>query len=72
MKTQTQEIKKYLNSHPDGLTSLEAIKMFGATRLSSIIYELRYRHQMNIKTEIKPVKNRYGGVSNIAVYKIGN
>lgn len=69
-KSQTSEIKKYLETHKKGLTSLEAIEKFGATRLSSIIYNLRTKYQMNIKTEAKVVTNRYGGVSSVAVYKL--
>lgn len=68
-KTQTSEIKKYLETHKKGLTSLEAINMFGATRLSGIIFVLR-KNGMNIITEDKLVGNRYGGVSRVAVYKL--
>lgn len=68
MKSQTKDIKRYLETHKRGITSLQAFEMFGATRLSSIIYRLR-REGMNIETETALVKNRYGGTSNIAIYK---
>lgn len=68
-KTQMSEIKKYLETHKKGLTSLEAINMFGATRLSGIIFCLR-KNGMNIITEDKLVSNRYGGISRVAVYKL--
>lgn len=71
-KTQQSEIIKYLKTHKDGLTQIEATELFGNTRLSSTIYNLRYKHHMNIKTEDKVVKNRYGGVSVVAVYKLVN
>ena len=69
-KTQIDEIKKYLETHKQGITSLEAIERFGATRLSGIIYVLRYKRGMPIITEHKIVTNRFGGISNIAVYKL--
>lgn len=70
MNTQINDVKKYLETHSEGITSLQAIQMFGATRLSGIIYVLRNKHGMNIITENKTVKNRYGSTSNIAVYKV--
>ena len=70
-RTQIEDIKEYLEKHPRGITSLQAIKMFGATRLSGIIFNLR-KQGMDIRTETKQVKNRYGGTSTIAVYKLWN
>ena len=69
--TQTSEIKKYLETHKKGLTSMEAFRLFGTTRLSAIIYELRYRHGMDIISESKTVKTRYGKPTIISVYKLG-
>ena len=68
--TQTSEIKRYLETHKRGITSMDAFRLFGATRLSSIIYELRYRHGMNIVSESKTVKTRYGKPTIISVYKL--
>lgn len=68
-KSQTNDIIKYLQTHKRGITSLEAINMFGATRLSGIMFALRKRGY-NIGTEMKDVPNRYGGVSRVAVYKL--
>ena len=70
MKTQTSEIKNYLLTHKNGITSMEAFQKFGATRLSSIIYQLRYKHGMNIVSEDKIVKTRYGKPTTISVYKV--
>lgn len=70
MKTQTSEIKNYLETHTKGITSIEAFQKFGATRLSAIIYQLRYKYGMNIVTEDKVVKTRYGKPTTIAVYKL--
>lgn len=68
--TQTSEIKKYLLTHKRGLTSYEAFELFGATRLSAIIYQLRYKHGMNIVSEDKVVKTRYGKPTTVSVYKV--
>lgn len=69
-KTQIGEIKKYLETHKKGITSLEAINLFGATRLSGIIYVLKHKHGMNIVTESKTVKTRYNRNTSVAVYKL--
>lgn len=68
--TQTSEIKKYLETHKRGLTSMDAFNLFGATRLSAIVYQLRNVHGMNIITEDKIVKNRYGRPVTVCVYKL--
>lgn len=70
-RTQKEDIKKYIETHKKGITSIEAINMFGATRLSGIIFDLR-KSGMNIVTKMKSVDNRYGGKSQIAVYKLGD
>ena len=50
------------------ITSWEAIKEFGATRLSGIIYNLRYKYNMDIETELVEFIDRYGTKSNFAKY----
>lgn len=62
-------IKKYLQEHPEGMTSLDAFANFGATRLSGIIYSLKHKDNLNIITEIENVKTRYK-VTPIARYKL--
>lgn len=68
-RTQISDVLNYMTKHKKGITSLEAIQMFGATRLSGIIWCLR-QDGHNIETETKEVKNRYGGVSRVACYKL--
>ena len=68
--TQTSEIKKYLLTHKRGITSKQAFELFGATRLSAIIYELRNRHGLNIVAEDKEVKTRYGRNTIVSNYKL--
>ena len=50
------------------ITSWEAIKEYGATRLSSIIYNLRYKYNMNIINEQINFTDRFGNKSYFAKY----
>lgn len=65
-RTQKQDVLNYLKRYKS-ITSLKAIQLYGATRLSGIIYTLR-SEGYDIKTDLKNVKTRYGN-ANIAVYK---
>ena len=67
-KSQTSEIIKLLRKQ-GYITSFEEIKKFGATRLSSIIFALRKRG-FGIKTEMVQDKNRYGHITNYAIYRL--
>ena len=51
------------------ITSLDAIKDLGNTRLSATIYELR-KDGYNIISEDLTVKNRWGNNTTIAKYKL--
>lgn len=51
-------IRKHLN-RKGVITSWGAIQLYGCTRLSSVIYDLR-NEGMKIKTEHVTKKNRYG------------
>ena len=50
------------------ITSWEAIKEYGATRLSAIIYNLRYKYHLDIITENVEFTDRYGSKSSFAKY----
>lgn len=52
------------------ITSLEAFVDLGETRLSGRIYELK-RKGVNIISDFKSVKNRYGENRQVKEYKIG-
>lgn len=67
-KSQTEAIIQYLQENKS-ITSLQAFKIFGATRLSGIIYVLKERG-FKIETELKEVKNRYGHITRIAIYHL--
>lgn len=54
----TQRVLEYLKTH-EGITSMQAFEMFGATRLSAIIFNLR-KYGYKIRSCRKDGKNRYG------------
>lgn len=50
------------------ITTWEAIKEYGATRLSAIIFNLRHRDNMNIGNREVIFTDRYGHKSSFAEY----
>lgn len=50
------------------ITSWEAIKEYGATRLSAIIYNLRHHRGMDIRNETVYFTDRYGSKSHYDIY----
>ena len=50
------------------ITSWEAIKEYGATRLSAIIYNLRHKYNLNITSEEVEFIDRYGNKTSYAKY----
>jgi len=68
-KTQKSEVLKFMKSHKRGITSLQAIELFGATRLSDIIFRLR-KDGYDIETQQITKKNRYGHPTTFACYKL--
>ena len=65
-KNKFQLIKKHLLSYHK-ITSWTAIDLYGATRLSDIIYKLR-KQDWNIETNRKNFTDRYGNISSYAEY----
>lgn len=65
-RTKAGEVLKHLqvNGH---ITSLEAIQLYGATRLSAIIFNLR-KKGYNIETTDATCIDRYGHKCNYAKY----
>lgn len=64
--TQKEMIKQHLLQF-GSITSWEAIKEYGATRLSHLIYVLR-KENMNINKTIIKTKNRFGNNTHYAMY----
>ena len=69
--SQTKLILQHLMEH-ESITSYEAFKLYGATRLSAIIHHLRHNKGYDIETDLKLVTTRTGGKVQIAVYKLLN
>ena len=66
--TQMSDVLKYM-LEGNRITSMQAIEMFGATRLSAIIFDLR-KVGYNIKTHDIVSKNRYGKTVTFAEYEL--
>lgn len=58
-KTHVYRVWKYLND-VGSITSLDAIREFGNTRLSATIFELRNRYHLPIISQRECGTNRYG------------
>lgn len=66
----TARVLKYLQTH-SGITSMEAFELFGATRLSAIIFNLR-KYGFEIENIPMQGKNRYGDPVNFVKYHLIN
>lgn len=66
--TKTQMVKNHLKTGQT-ITSLEAIKLYNATRLSGIIFSLRKRG-LNIATLPISIKDAFGYSTTYAQYKL--
>lgn len=64
----TKRVLDYLKTNK-GITSMEAFEMFGATRLSSIIFNLR-KYGYEIKSCCREGKNRYGETVRFVQYQL--
>ena len=65
--TQTSDILRYMRRHPEGITQRQAAKLFGATRLSSIIFNLKAQGH-RIETVIETERSRYGRTARYGRY----
>lgn len=65
--THADRIEQYLRDR-GSITSWEAIKEFGITRLSAVIYILRNERDLDIETRYETMKNRYGDSVTFARY----
>jgi len=66
VKTQKDAIKWHLKNYGH-ITSWEAIKEYGATRLSDIIFKLK-KDGYNIHSTDEKIKTRFGRTTTIAKY----
>ena len=65
--TKTEKIRIHLEE-VGHITSLEAIKEYGATRLSAIIFNLRHKYDMDIDNEWIEFTDRFGSKSRYVKY----
>ena len=65
-RDKTTEVLKHLKSRGH-ITSMDAFNLYGATRLSAIIFNLR-KKGYNIVTVDEKCKDRYGHTCNYAKY----
>lgn len=63
----TSEVLEHLKRHKK-INTLEAIQLYGATRLSAIIYNLRHNYGLNIISKTVPFVDRYGTNSDYVDY----
>lgn len=68
--SKTERVLNHLREH-GSITSLEAIELYGATRLSAIIYNLRNRGY-DIVTMNMPFVDRFGSKSIYGKYILNN
>jgi hypothetical protein len=65
-RSKTADVLRHLEEH-GSITSMEAIELFGATRPSAIIFNLRKRGY-DIETVTEGALDRYGRAANYARY----
>lgn len=63
--TQAQLVLNYMQNY-GSITTLEAFRDLGVTRLSGVIFELKKEHAITSKTE--RAKNRYGENTSFSRY----
>lgn len=69
--SQKKDVLAYLENEKTrdkGITDEDARVMFGAHRLSAIIWELRHKENRNIEGISETCKNRYGHISTYTRY----
>ena len=69
MKSRKEKILQYMKTHKRGITTLQAIKTFGETRLSGRIYDLRADGHI-IDSDWIEVKNRDGKTVKVTAYHL--
>ena len=65
--TKSEKVKRYMQEYGK-INSWEAIKEFGATRLSAIIFNFRHKNNMNIVSQRRQFIDRYGDKSYFVDY----
>ena len=66
--SQLEEVLAYLKLG-NSITSMEAIQMFGTTRLGAIIFDLK-KKGWDINSVLVPVLNRHGKTTRVSSYTL--
>ena len=69
-QTQVSMLADHLILH-GSITSIEAIELYGCTRLSARIWDLRHKYGMVIEATPESGKNRFGKMVNYVRYSLG-
>lgn len=69
-KTKTNSVLYHLQTF-GSITSIEAFELYGATRLSAIIFELK-KHGVKITATRVPFVDRFGNKGHCAQYKLAD
>lgn len=67
INTQTNAVLKHLRTKGT-ITSMEAITLYGATRLASIIMRLRKNHDITMVMQESATENQYGRKARYGLY----
>ena len=70
MGKQQERVLQYMNDF-GSITSLDAFKDLGVTRLSAVIHTLRHKKGYEIKANMESCKNRYNELVYYARYTMG-
>lgn len=68
-RTKTNDIISHLKTK-GSITSMEAFNLYGATRLSAIIFDVKRRYGMNIVSDNESCSDRYGHTCHYARYRL--
>lgn len=66
---QQKQILDYLKTHKEGISSQQAISLYGITRLSDVVFKLRGKG-IGISTMMVDGVNRYGRKTRYGVYRL--
>lgn len=67
--TKTNAVLMHLEEN-GSITSWEAIREYGATRLSAIIFNLRHKYNLDIENEWVEFTDRYGSKARYVKYNL--
>lgn len=64
----TDMVQRHLEEHPEGLTSMQAVQLYGITRLAVHISDLRHKRALQIESIPETGTDRYGNASSYVRY----